>query len=105
MTISTLTHQAYFWLKNPGSEADCNALIAGLRTLADIPHVRSLAIGRPAPTEARDVVDRSFDVSELMTFDSIADQQAYQVHPLHQAFVAQCGHLWARVTVYDSALV
>jgi hypothetical protein len=50
-------------------------------------------------------VDASFDVSELMTFDSIADQQAYQVHPLHRAFIAQCGHLWARVAVYDSALV
>ncbi len=100
-----LTHQAYFWLKNAGAEPDRSALIAGLRTLADVPQVRTLHIGCPASTEQRDVVDGSFDVSELMTFDSITDQELYQVHPLHQAFIARCAHLWDRVVVYDSQIV
>jgi hypothetical protein len=95
-------HQAFFWLRNPRSEADRVALVAGLTSLREIPLIRALRIGLPAPTEARDVVDASFDVSETMLFDSVADQRAYQDHPLHRAFVAQCGYLWDRVVVYDS---
>ena len=38
-----------------------------------------------------------------MRFDSLADQAAYQTHPVHQAFIARCGHLWERVLVYDIA--
>ena len=101
----SITHQAYFWLNAPGSEADRAALIAGLQTLRGIAEIRTYQIGTPASTEQRDVVDGSFDVSELMTFESIAHQEAYQVHPLHQAFIEACSPLWARVVVYDSLIV
>ncbi len=37
-----------------------------------------------------------------MVFDDAAGQQTYQDHPLHLRFVAECGHLWQRVVVYDS---
>jgi Stress responsive A/B Barrel Domain len=97
-----LRHQVFFWLKRPGNPDDRAALIAGLRTLGAVPQVRALHIGTPAPTEARAVVDASFDVSELMEFADAADQQAYQNHALHLAFVAACEHLWARVVVYDT---
>jgi hypothetical protein len=110
MTITTspsgtIRHQVFFWLKNPGSADDRDALVAGLRTLAAIAVIRELHIGIPADTEARDVVDSSFSVSELMVFGSVADQKAYQDHPLHLAFVESCGHLWERVVVYDSISV
>jgi hypothetical protein len=97
-----LRHQAFFWLKNAGSQTDRETLIAGLKTLHGIDHIRELHIGVPAPTEARDVVDNSFDVLEFMVFDSLEDQAAYQIHPIHQKFIAECGHLWARVVVHDS---
>ena len=100
-----IVHQVFFWLKRPRSAEDRGQLIAGLRTLKAIPVVRSLRIGTPASTEKRDVVDSSFDVSELMIFDSVADQKAYQDHPLHQAFVAKCEHLWSKVVVYDTIAV
>ena len=96
-----MIHHVLFWLKRPGSAADREQLIAGLRTLAEIPVVRSLDIGVPASTAQRGVVDGSFDVSELMVFDSVADEKIYQDHPIHRAFVAQCEHLWERVQVYD----
>jgi hypothetical protein len=32
-------------------------------------------------------------------------QRAYQEHPIHQKFVADCSHLWERVVVYDVAEV
>ena len=100
-----LVHHVLFWLKKPGPVADRDTLIAGLRTLSAIPVIRSLHIGVPAPTGQRDVVDASYDVSEIMTFANAADQKAYQDHPLHQRFVADCGHLWRKVMVYDAVEV
>lgn len=96
-----IVHHVFFWLKQPGSAADRDQLVAGLRALARIPVIRSLQIGVPASTEQRDVVDASFDVSELMIFDNVADQKVYQDHPIHQDFIAKCGHLWRKVIVYD----
>jgi hypothetical protein len=92
---------ALFWLNNPSSASDRAMLAEGLETLRAIPQVKSLHIGQPASTEDRDVVDHSWHVSESMTFDSLADQAAYQVHPIHQAFIGKCAHLWQRVLVYD----
>jgi len=100
-----IVHHVFFWLNNPGSAADRDQLIAGLRTLAKIPVIRSLEIGVPASTEQRDVVDSSFDVSELMAFDSVADQKIYQDHAIHQDFVAKYAHLWRKVIVYDMITV
>ncbi|WP_020207647.1 Dabb family protein [Gilvimarinus chinensis] len=97
-----LKHNVYFWLKNPNSTADRDALIAGLRTLADIPSVKYISIGVPASTEKREVVDNSFQVSELLMFENVEGQDAYQVHPIHKKFVEDCSHLWERVVVYDS---
>lgn len=100
-----LVHHVFFTLKNAGSAGDREQLIAGIRTLGDIPVVRGLHIGVPAPTEQRDVIDSSYDVSELLLFDSVADQKIYQDHPVHQAFIAKCGHLWGKVVVYDTLRV
>lgn len=100
-----MLHQVYFWLERPGHVEDRTKLIEGLRSLAAIEEVQSLEIGVPAPTEARDVVDASFDVSETMRFANLADHKAYQDHALHTAFVKQCGHLWRKVAVFDSQLL
>ena len=94
-------HHVFFWLRRPGNAGDKAALMAGLKTLGAIPEVQQLLIGTAAGTEKRDVVDNSYDVSELMYFQSAADQDAYQVHPIHQAFVEKYSHLWQRVQVYD----
>ena len=103
MGRGTIRHMALFWLNNPGSREDRTMLAEGLETLRAIPQVRTLHVGMPASTAAREVVDHSYDLSESMTFDSLADQAAYQVHPVHQAFIARCAHLWSHVLVYDIA--
>ena len=91
----------FFWLNNPDSESDKQQLIEGLNTLGSIDEVKFLLVGTPASTIKREVVDNSFDVSELMIFDSIEAQDAYQVHPIHTEFVQSYSHLWERVVVYD----
>ena len=98
---SQVIHHVFFWLKNPGSEADRKQLIEGLRTLKAIKEVKQLLIGMPASTEKREVVDNSYDVSELMYFDNVEGQNAYQVHSIHLAFVEKYSHLWEKVVVYD----
>lgn len=97
-----LVHHVYFWLKNPGSKEDLNKLIEGLNTLKKIEHLKLAKIGVPAATEKRDVVDNSYSVSWLNFFDSLEGQEAYQVHPVHLAFVDNYKHLWEKVVVYDS---
>jgi hypothetical protein len=97
-----MIHHVFFWLNNPGSKADRDRLIAGLSTLRAIEVVQQLHIGVPASTEKREVVDNSYDVSELMVFASVEDQKRYQDHPLHLQFVKDCAHLWRKVVVYDA---
>ncbi len=94
-------HHVFFWLKNPSSEEDKQKLLDGLETLRKIETVKKLYIGIPASTEKRDVVDNSFQVSELMFFDDLAGQKTYQDDPVHKQFVADCSHLWEKVLVYD----
>lgn len=101
-SMPKLIHHVFFWLKNPESKADRDQLIAGIKTLAAIETVRSFHVGVPASTEARDVVDHSYQVSEILGFDDVEGQNVYQVHPLHDAFVKAHSHLWEKVVVYDT---
>jgi hypothetical protein len=100
-----LVHHVFFWLKNAGSAEDRAKLMEGLETLKGIQEIGQLLIGTPAGTEKRDVVDHSYDVSELMFFNNQAEQDAYQVHPIHKAFVEKYSHLWEKVVVYDTLMM
>jgi hypothetical protein len=100
-SIPPVVHHVFFWLKNPQSKEDLARLLAGLRTLGGIETVKAIHIGVPAETEQRGVVDASYSASEILFFDDVAGQNAYQVHPIHQKFVADCQNLWERVVVYD----
>lgn len=97
-----LVHHVFFWLKNPGSVADRDRIVEGLKTLRKIEAIKELRIGVVASTEKRDVVDNSWAVSELMFFEDLAGQAIYQDHPIHQKFIKDCSHLWDKVIVYDA---
>ncbi|RVU01952.1 Dabb family protein [Mucilaginibacter limnophilus] len=96
-----IVHHVFFWLKNPGSVADRDKLIEGVKTLSKIETVKQLHVGIVASTEKRDVVDNSWGVSELMFFSDLAGQATYQDHPIHQEFIKNYSHLWDKVVVYD----
>ncbi|MCW1884179.1 Dabb family protein [Luteolibacter flavescens] len=99
--LPKLLHHVFFWLKNPESEEDRAKLIAGIKKLGAIKTVRAIHVGVPASTEKRDVVESSYHVSELLCFDDVEGQNAYQVDPLHVKFVEECSGLWSKVVVYD----
>ena len=97
-----LVHHVFFWLKNPDSKEDRDKLVEGVKTLAKIETIREIHVGVLASTEKRDVVDTSWQVSELMFFSDLAGQATYQTHPIHLDFVKNYSHLWAKVVVYDA---
>lgn len=97
-----LAHHVFFWLKNPDSKEDREKLVEGVKTLKNIPTVKELHVGILANTEKRDVVDASWQVSELIFFADLAGQATYQNHPIHLDFIRNYSHLWAKVVVYDA---
>ena len=94
-------HHVYFWLKNPDSIEDKNKLIEGLKKLSKVNTIQFFHIGQPAGTD-RDVIDRSYSISWLVFFDGKADQDNYQIDPIHLQFVKECSFLWGKIIVYDS---
>ncbi|QHV98364.1 Dabb family protein [Spirosoma endbachense] len=93
-------HTVFFWLKHPENRDDHDALRAGLESLKAVQEISAAYIGTPAETR-RPVIDHSYDFTLTFVFTDKAAHDAYQVHPIHEAFVASCSHLWERVQVYD----
>jgi hypothetical protein len=97
---NTFIHHVFFWLKE-NNDNDRQQLIQGLQKLSALKTIKEFHIGVPADTN-RDVIENTYSVSWMIFFDNPADQDAYQVDPLHLNFVKECSHLWNRVTVFDS---
>ncbi|HVV56296.1 MAG TPA: Dabb family protein [Mucilaginibacter sp.] len=96
---NTFVHHVHFWLKDKKDKAK---LIEGLKTLMPIAHIRDMHIGVPAATN-RDVIDRSYDVSLLLLFDSLDAEEAYQRDPTHVIFAEQYAKtLCSKVVVQDN---
>lgn len=97
-----MIHTVFFWLKDGLSDEQRASFESELAKLPAIETVASGVIGRPAPTSERPVTDHSFSFHLSLSFDSIAEHDAYQIHPDHDVFVEKCKDLWDRVVVYDS---
>ena len=91
-------HHVFFWMKEG---ADHDYFEAQLKVLVTIDLIRNSNVGKVAVSE-RDVVESSYHFSLLCFFDNKADHDAYQDHPDHHVFVANCKDLWAKVRVFDS---
>lgn len=97
-----MQHQVYFWLKSEcQNEQDRSAFEAGLIALCKISNIQGGGWGKPAATPERPVTDKSFDYGLYLSFDSIDQHDAYQVHPEHDVFVDGFKHLWDKVLVMD----
>lgn len=94
-------HHVYFWLKNPGNESEKAKLLEGLNKLAKVPTIKLVHIGTPATTN-RSVIEKGYAFSWLCFFETAADEEVYQKHPIHLKFVEDYSDLWEKVIVYDS---
>jgi len=97
-----LVHTVYFWLKPDLTPAQRAEFQRGVESLGTIKAVDKFYIGTPAATEKRPVIDHSFSVGITVVCKDVAAEKAYQVDPIHLAFVNSCKAFWTRVQVYDS---
>ena len=97
-----LIHAVFFWLK-PGLDASQRSRFrAEVGKLAAVRTIEKVYVGGPASVPERGVTDRSFDVALTIVFRDAAAHDAYQVDPIHLAFVEGNKDLWTRVQVFDS---
>jgi len=94
-------HVVVCWLKEPGNEEARQKIIEVSRTFRDIPGVREVKAGQVLPSE-RALVDSSFDIAVIMTFDSRQAMDEYIVHPKHTEAVKNVFRpLAGKIVVYD----
>ena len=97
-----LYHCVYFWLKPELTATQRADFRRGVESLAGIKAVTKLEVGVPAGTTRRPVIDHSYDVALIVQCRDVAAHDAYQVDPIHLAFVANFKDSWTRVQIYDS---
>ncbi len=98
-----LIHSVFFWLKPGLTAAQRKQFRRAVESLAGIKSVEKIYVGAPAATEKRPIIDDSYAVALTVVCKDVAAHDAYQVDPLHLAFVAQCKTFWSRVQIYDAA--
>lgn len=94
-------HAVYFWLRSDLTTSEVQQMDAGLRSLRAIDGVRAGYIGVPASTD-RPVIERGYGRALVLVFADEAAHDAYQVHPVHDRFRAECGQLCTTVRIFDS---
>jgi sulfatase maturation enzyme AslB (radical SAM superfamily) len=94
-------HHVYIYLKEPNNAQHEAKLLEGLNKLAKIPAIQFAHIGKPAHTN-RPVIVRDYSYSWMCFFKNIIEEEIYQTHPIHVAFMEEYAHLWEKVVVYDS---
>ena len=99
-----MEHHVYFWLNDASkSDSERAAFEKGLDSLFEIELVKGGRWAIPAKVMPRPVIDQSWDYALTMQFDSVEDQDAYQVDAKHNAFIDGHKHRWAKVLVMDLA--
>jgi hypothetical protein len=97
-----LIHSVYFWLKADLTPAERTNFRAEVKKLSAIKSVDKIYVGGPASIPERSVTDRSFSVALTLVFRDGPAHDAYQVDPLHLAFVEGNKESWTKVLIYDS---
>ncbi len=98
-----LVHTVIFYLRSDLTDAQkLEFRNEGLESLRPIPSVQQLYVGGPASIPPRPVVDLSFTYAVTAVFADIAGHNAYQVDPVHKAFVERFKSYWAKVQIYDA---
>lgn len=97
-----LIHSVYFWLKNDLTGAERDYFRAEVKKLSAVRTIEKIYVGSPATIRERDVTERSFDVALTIVFKDGPAHDAYQVDPVHLAFVERNRASWTRVQVFDS---
>lgn len=99
-----LVHTVFFWYADDADPARLAEFENDLKELGKVPSISSYYYGPPAATAERGPVDHSYDMAINVFFKDIAAHDAYQIDPIHLAFVEKCKDLWEKVVVYDNQI-
>lgn len=83
---ATVNHVVLVWFKDSVSASEIINIRTHSLALQSIPGVLSIQAGSAILSE-RPIVDDSFDLGLVMTFDSAEAMHEYLIHPRHKAFV------------------
>jgi hypothetical protein len=97
-----LVHAVYFWLRPGLTPTERSHFLAEVNKLSAIRTIEKIYVGTPATIAERSVTDRSFDVALTIVFRDGPAHDAYQVDPLHLAFVEGNKTVWTKVQIFDS---
>ena len=97
-----LVHSVFFWLK-PELTAEQRAdFRKGVESLGTISSTDKVYVGVPAGVPDRPIIDKSFAIGLTVVCKDIAAHNAYQVDPIHLAFIERFKTYWSRVQIYDA---
>ena len=97
-----VVHNVFFTLIDDSIEARRNLVDACRKYLADHPGTVYFSAGLRCESLNRPVNDHEYDVGLHVVFRSMADHDAYQVHPRHLKFIEENKPTWKLVRVFDS---
>ena len=97
-----LVHTVIFYLRSDLTDAQKQEFRSeGLEALGKIKTVDKLYAGVPASIPPRPVVDLSFTFAITVIFADVSAHNAYQVDPVHLAFLDRFRSYWTKVQIYD----
>lgn len=101
MNEPPIQHIVILWLHEPGNPEQRHKLIDAAEVLKEIPGVITVSAGEPLPSD-RAIVDDSFDVAYIFTFENQESMRHYLTHDDHKEVVASLiKPLVAKMLVYD----
>lgn len=105
LSKGNIIHQVYFWLKEGITEEEEMDFLEFFRLLKTIPGIKSIYVGKPAPTNPRPVVDNSFSYSITVSYEGMDEINVYEVHPIHLDAIEKYKKYWVKVEVKDSEVI
>ena len=91
-----------FWLQYHQPYIEIKIKITFNAILAYNPALKAIYILTPAETKHRNVVRDDYSYNLTIHFKNIDGHNAYQIDPLHKAFVEKFSAFWQRIEIIDS---
>ena len=96
-----LIHTVFFYSPEGLTDAQKKEFRKGVETLKTIPGIEKAFVGTPAAVPDRPVIDKGYAIGLTVICKDVATHDAYQVHPIHKAFIERCHGYWKKVAVFD----
>jgi hypothetical protein len=94
-------HSMILKLKKEDDEQVKKTLAEADKTLARIPSVRAVWIGKPAESATPDLAQKGYQLGIVVLLDDADALQRFLDDPLHKQFNNKIGEFWERPVVYD----